>query len=56
MAKFRGTVTLQKFVSIHASVHNLFKHEHYLPPRKTFKQDRVAGLAEWQHLAARELV
>jgi hypothetical protein len=34
MAKFRGTVTLQKFVSIHASAHNLFKHEHDLPPRK----------------------
>ena len=34
MAKFGGTVTLQKFVSIHAWLHNLFNHERDLTPAK----------------------
>jgi len=51
MAKFRDTGTLQKFVSIHASAHNLFNHDPHLP-RETFKQDRAAALDEWRQLGA----
>ena len=52
MAKFRSAKTLQKFSSIHASVHNHFNQERHLVPRKIFKLNRVAALAEWRQLAA----
>ena len=37
MWKFRGVKTLQKFASIHASIHNHFNLERHLTPRETFK-------------------
>ena len=52
MAKFRSAKTLQKFSSIHASVHNHFNQERHLAPRKIFKLNRVPALAEWRQLAA----
>lgn len=38
--------TLQKFSSVHASVHNHFNQEHHLIRRDIFKQNRSAALAE----------
>jgi len=52
MSKFRDVKTLQKFASIHASIHNHFNLDRQLTPRETFKQDRSAALAEWRQLAA----
>jgi putative transposase len=52
MAKFRDIKTLQKFASIHTSIHNHFNLERHLSPRETFKQNRSAALAEWRQLAA----
>ncbi|MEX0827951.1 MAG: IS6 family transposase [Haliea sp.] len=52
MLKFRRMQSLQKFVSIHASVHNHFNHERHLNNRKTFKLQRNVALAEWQQLSA----
>ena len=52
MAKFRDVKTLQKFASVHASIHNHFNHERYLNRRVIFKRARVAALAEWRQLAA----
>ena len=52
MAGFRDIKTLQKFASIHASIHNHFNHQRHLKRRDTFKQDRDAALAEWRQLAA----
>ena len=37
MAKFRSTKSLQKFTSVHASVHNHFNQERYLHSRQNFK-------------------
>jgi putative transposase len=51
MAKFRSTKSLQKFVSIHASVHNHFNKERHLNNANTFKADRAAALVEWRQLA-----
>ena len=51
MAKFRDIKTLQKFASVHASVHNHFNLEWHLNRRDKFKQDRAAALAEWRQLA-----
>ena len=52
MARFRDIETLQKFASVHASIHNHFNHDRHLNRRDTFKQDRAAALAEWRQLAA----
>jgi putative transposase len=52
MLRFRQTKTLQKFVSIHASVHNHFNSERHLIDRQTYKARRSAALAEWQNLTA----
>ena len=51
MARFRDIKTLQKFASVHASIHNHFNHQRHLNRRDIFKQARAAALAEWQQLA-----
>ena len=51
MARFRDIKTLQKFASVHASIHNHFNHDRHLNRRDTFKQDRTTTLAEWRQLA-----
>ena len=50
--KFRRLQSLQKFVSIHSSVHNHFNHERHLNNREAFKLQRDSALAEWQRLCA----
>ena len=52
MAKFRTPATLQKFASVHASLHNHFNQDCHLNRRDVFKQNRAAALAEWRQLAA----
>ena len=52
MLKFRRLRSLQKFVSIHSSVHNHFNHERHLTSREEFKLQRNAALVEWQQLSA----
>ena len=52
MAKFRSTESLQKFASIHASLHNHFNQERHLHDRQEFKLQRAAAMAEWRQLAA----
>ncbi len=52
MVKFRDVKSLQKFASVHASIHNRFNHQRHLNRRDIFKQDRAAALAEWRQLAA----
>ncbi len=52
MAKFRQAKSLQKFASIHASIHNHFNQERHLYNREIFKLNRSTALAEWRQLAA----
>ena len=52
MAKFRDVKTLQKFASVHASIHNHFNQERHLNRRETFKENRATAMAEWRRLAA----
>jgi putative transposase len=52
MLRFRQMKSLQKFASVHASLHNHFASERHLVDRQTFKQRRSAALAEWQIIAA----
>ena len=44
--------TLQKFASVHASIHNHFNQDRHLNHRDIFKQNRAAALAEWCELMA----
>ena len=52
MLRFRQMKTLQKFASVHASLHNHFNSERHLVDRQTYKTRRSAALAEWQNIAA----
>jgi putative transposase len=52
MLRFRRMKSLQKFASVHASVHNHFSSERHLVSRQVYKQLRSAALAEWQMIAA----
>ena len=52
MLRFRRMRTLQKFVSVHSSVHNHFNQERHLYSRENFKLNRAAALAEWRGLCA----
>jgi putative transposase len=52
MARFRDIKTLQKFASVHASIHNHFNLDRHLNPREIFRENRSAALAEWRQIAA----
>jgi putative transposase len=50
MLRFRQMRSLQKFASVHASVHNHFNQERHLYSRANFKLNRTAALSEWRQL------
>ncbi len=52
MQRFRRFRSLQKFVSILSSIHNLFNTERSLSSRPVYKLNRAAALAEWRALCA----
>jgi len=52
MLRFRQMKSLQKFVSVHASVHNHFNHEGHLVSREIYTERRAAAQAAWRNLAA----
>jgi putative transposase len=55
MLRFRQMKTLQKFSSVHASVHNHFNQDRHLVSRDAYKERRSAALAEWRPVIARGL-
>jgi putative transposase len=52
MLRFRRMHSLQKFASVHGSVHNHFSADRSLTDRTTYKQARTAALLEWRALCA----
>jgi putative transposase len=46
--RFRRMMTLQKFASVHGSVHNHFNQERHLVSREIYKERRAAALAAWR--------
>jgi putative transposase len=52
MNRFRRMKTLQKFSSVHASVHNHFNQERHLISRKDYRERRSSALAEWRAIMA----
>ena len=52
MAKFRSAKSLQKFASIHLSLHNHFNQERHRYKRQAFKLKRSIALSEWRQTCA----
>ena len=52
MLRFRRMKLLQKFASVHASLHHHFNSGRHLVDRQTYRTRRSAALAEWQSLMA----
>ncbi|MEM7005409.1 MAG: IS6 family transposase [Pseudomonadota bacterium] len=52
MLRFRRIRSLQKFASMHSSLHNHFNLERHINSRTTFKLKRDAALQEWRELIA----
>ena len=52
MLRFRQMQSLQKFGSVHASVHNHFIYERHLYRWINSMLNRTAALAEWRQLGA----
>jgi putative transposase len=52
MLRFRRMRSLQKFVAVHASVHNHFNAERHPYNRSNFKLNSAAALTEWRGLCA----
>ena len=52
MLRFRRMRSLQKFVAVHSSIHNLFNTERAISSRDNFKATRTAALTEWRQLCA----
>ena len=52
MLRFRRIRTLQRFASVHASIHNHFNQERAFYSRQEFKANRAAFLTEWRGLLA----
>jgi putative transposase len=52
MHRFRHMRSLQKFVSVQASIYNHFNQERSLSQRDHFKLNRTAALAEWRQLGS----
>ena len=52
MIRFRRMRSLQKFVSVHASIHNHFNQDRSLSQRDHFKANRTAALNEWRGICA----
>ena len=52
MLRFRHSRTLQKFASVHASVHSHFSQDRARYSRQNFKAERAAALIEWRGLLA----
>ncbi|KCZ93069.1 ISHne6, transposase [Hyphomonas hirschiana VP5] len=50
MSRFRRMRSLQKFASMHSSVHNHFNHQRSIERRAGFKSLRDAALREWREL------
>ncbi len=50
MLRFRRMRSLQKFASMHASLHNHFNGERHINNRQIFKQYRSEALSEWRQL------
>ena len=50
MERFRRMKTLQKFASVHGTVHNHFAQERHLISRDLYRERRSAAWVEWRQV------
>jgi putative transposase len=52
MQRFKSTRSAQRFLSIHAAVHNTFNLQRHLVSRSTLRIFRAEATAHWQNAVA----
>jgi transposase-like protein len=52
MQRFKSPGSAQRFLSVHAAVHNTFNVERHLISRKTLKPFRAAAMEQWREATA----
>jgi putative transposase len=52
MLGFKSPGSAQRFLSMHAAVHNTFSIQRHLLSRRTLRLFRTGAAQEWQHAAA----
>ena len=52
MFRLNRTLSQQKFVAVHSSIHNLFTAERTLSSRDNLAASRTAALIKWRRLCA----
>jgi transposase-like protein len=52
MQRFKSAGSAQRFLSIHAAVHNTFNLQRHLISRSTLRTFRAEATAEWQAAVA----
>jgi hypothetical protein len=46
--RFKSAASLQRFLSVHAAVHNPFNLQRHLVSRSTFRNSRSEAAAQWR--------
>ena len=49
MQRFKSPGSAQRFLSVHAAVHNTFNLDRHLISRRTLKPFRAAAMEQWRH-------
>jgi transposase-like protein len=52
MQRFKSARSAQRFLSIHAAVHNTFNLQRHLVSRSTLRTFRAEAAAQWQNAIA----
>jgi transposase-like protein len=52
MQRFKSAGSAQRFLSVHAAVHNTFYLQRHLISRSTLRKFRAEAMAHWQVAAA----
>jgi transposase-like protein len=52
MQRFKSARSAQRFLSIHAAVHNTFNLQRHLISRSTLRTFRAEAMTQWQNAAA----
>jgi transposase-like protein len=52
MQRFKSAASAQRFLNIHAAVHNTFNLQRHLVSRSTLRIFRADAAAKWQHAIA----
>jgi putative transposase len=52
MQRFKSPGSAQRFLSVHAAIHNTFDFQRHLVSRRTLRTFRAQAMAQWQAASA----